>query len=55
MGHSTEIISVDVYGDNTKIITDCLKELELFIESVLPKNKSLSFDFSNDEEMDNSV
>ena len=35
-GHATEIISVDVYGDNEEIISDCLDELEPFIEDVIP-------------------
>lgn len=37
MGHASEIISIDVYTDNSKIIEDCLSELEPFIESVRPK------------------
>ena len=39
MGHSTEIISVDVYGDNEEIIGDCLDELEPFIKSVEPNEE----------------
>ena len=37
MGHATEIISVDVYGDNEEIISDCLDELEPFIDMVKPE------------------
>ncbi len=39
MGHSSEIISVDVYGDNEEIIADCLDELEPFIKLVQPNDK----------------
>lgn len=49
LGHASEIISVDVYGDNDRIIEDCCDYLEPFIESVIPKNKNN--DFSNDEEV----
>ena len=52
LGHATEIITVDVYGDNEEIIADCLNELEPFIESVKPKQKELrENDFSNDSEL----
>ena len=39
MGHSSEIISVDVYGDNEEIIADCLDELKPFIKLVKPKDR----------------
>ena len=39
MGHATEIISVDVYGDNEEIISDCLDELEPFIDMVKPEEE----------------
>ena len=39
MGHATDIISVDVYVDNEEIISDCLNELEPFIELVKPKEE----------------
>ena len=39
MGYSAEIISVDVYTEKTKIINDCLTELEPFIDSVIPNHK----------------
>jgi len=38
MGHAGEIITVDVYGDNHEIITDCTSELLEFIEDVIPDN-----------------
>ena len=34
MGHAKERITVDVYGDTSKIIQDCLEELEPFIEEI---------------------
>ena len=37
MGHATEIISVDVYGNNKEIISDCLEELEPFIDTIKPE------------------
>ena len=56
MGHATEIITVDVYGDKKEIISDCLEELEPFINSVLPKvDKFTINDFSSDEELINSI
>lgn len=36
LGHSKEIITVDVYGDNQNIIEDCLEELEPYIAEVVP-------------------
>ncbi len=39
MGHSSEIISVDVYGENAEIIEDCLNELEPFIKLVEPTDE----------------
>ena len=36
MGHSEEIITVDVYGDSQELITDCTVELAEFIEDVVP-------------------
>ena len=41
MGHASDIISIDVYGDNKQIVEDCLKELEPFIESVKPKKTDI--------------
>lgn len=49
MGHSSEIISIDVYGNNEEIISDCLKELEPFIQDVAP-NKSM---INGDEFLEN--
>ncbi|MCB6546135.1 tyrosine-type recombinase/integrase [Blautia glucerasea] len=53
LGHAKEIISVDVYGDTQKIIEDCLDVLELFIESVIPKEQeSQYYDYSDTVEID---
>ncbi len=41
MGHATEIITIDVYGDNQEIIEDCLDVLEPFIEKVMPEEESV--------------
>lgn len=41
IGHATDIITIDVYGDNDKIIADCVNELDSFIESVRPKDNDL--------------
>ncbi len=51
LGHATEIITVDVYGDNEEIIADCLDELEPFIERVKPKTILQENDFSNDSDL----
>ena len=40
LGHSKEIITIDVYGDNTSIIADGVDELEDFMEEILPKEES---------------
>ena len=42
LGHSKEIISVDVYGDTQEIIEDCLDVLEPFIEEVFRKSGKIS-------------
>ncbi len=44
MRHASEIISVNVYGENAEIIADCLDELEPFIKLVKPYKKSKSED-----------
>lgn len=43
MGHASEIISVDVYTEKSRIINDCLDELEPFIDSVAPKTNEDEF------------
>ena len=54
LGHSKEIITVDVYGDKQKIIEDCLEELETFIDEVIPKEE-IEYDFSEDYEYINII
>lgn len=36
MGHAEEIITIDVYGDNQEIITDCTAEIAEFVAEVTP-------------------
>ena len=52
MGHATEIISMDVYGDNKQIIADCLEELEPFIKDVLPDMEEEHINDESDFELD---
>lgn len=47
MGHATDIITVDVYGDNEEIISDCSDELNSFIEEVRPNNDEKNGDNSD--------
>jgi hypothetical protein len=39
MGHSKEIITMDVYGDNQGIIADGVPEIEEYMETVLPDRR----------------
>ena len=52
MGHSKEVITVDVYGDTSRIIQDCLKELEPFIDEMLSDVDSKSTEYSEEETFD---
>ena len=36
MGHSKEIITMDVYGDNKGIIVEGIPEIEEFMQDILP-------------------
>lgn len=36
IGHTKELITIDVYGDKRGIIADCVDELRPFIDEVLP-------------------
>lgn len=40
MGHAHEILTVDVYGDNPGIISDCIPEIAGFIDEVVPDRKA---------------
>ena len=51
MGHSTEIISVDIYGNNKEIISDCIEELDPFIESVTPKKEKTNLTQKEENEI----
>ena len=37
LGHAKMIISVDVYGDNNKIVEDATAEIQVFIDDVIPE------------------
>ena len=43
MGHSSEIITVDVYGDKNNMICEPIPELDTFINKILPKNIESNF------------
>lgn len=51
MGHATDIITIDVYGDNDEIIADCVNELDSFIESVRPKDNDLEIQFGDESDI----
>ena len=51
MGHATDIITIDVYGDNDEIIADCVDELDSFIESVRPKNNDLEIQIGDESDI----
>lgn len=36
MEHAKEMITRDVYGDNRGIIADCVDEIQVFIDEVVP-------------------
>ena len=36
LGHATELITLDIYGDNQEIMADCVDEIQPFIDEVLP-------------------
>lgn len=40
MGHAKELITLDVYGDNSSIIPEEIPELLSYMEDVLPKKKA---------------
>ena len=51
MGHATDIITIDVYGDNDEIIADCVDELDSFIESVRPENNDLEIQIRDESDI----
>ena len=52
LGHSSEIITVDVYCDTEEIIYDCLETLEPFISEIAPISNEGINNLSLDEELD---
>lgn len=55
MGHSKQIITVDVYGDKKEIIKDCTEELIPFIEDILPKDDLILKDYTEETRKANSI
>lgn len=53
MEHASDIITVDVYGDNDEIIADCVEELETFIESVCTNKQVIECNV--EDELDVSI
>jgi len=51
MGQATDIITIDVYGDNDEIIADCVDELDSFIESVRPENNELEIQIGDESDI----
>jgi len=51
MGHATDIITIDVYGDNDEIIADCVDELDSFIESVRPENNESEIQIGDESDI----
>lgn len=52
MGHARELITIDVYGDNTNIIPEEIPELTSYMEEVMPKKAAQGFDSeTNGEEV----
>lgn len=41
MGHAKEIITIDVYGDNSNIIEDGVPEINAYMETVLPEPEEM--------------
>ena len=48
MGHSSEILTVDYYGDNHKLTAIILDRLDDYIETVLPVNDKKELSDKND-------
>ena len=55
MGHATEIVTCDVYGNNEEIISNCVEELEAFINDVKPDKISTNYDYSDDIEISSTM
>lgn len=48
MGHASDIIIVDIYGDNDKITADCVDELDSFIESGRPDKPKVEYNIEDE-------
>ena len=48
MGHSKEIVTIDVYGDKRSIIADCVDELQPFIDELMEEEESEIIDTSEE-------
>lgn len=44
MGHAKELITMDVYGDNTNIIPEEIPELLSYMDEVMPKKEAVGED-----------
>ena len=44
MGHASEIITVDVYGDNKNLVCDSLPSLDKYVDEVIPKELVTNFE-----------
>lgn len=51
MGHATDIITIDVYGNNDEIIADCVDKLDSFIESVRPENNESEIQIGDESDI----
>lgn len=47
MGHAKEIITLDIYSDNSQLIADGVAELQPFLDEVLPKEEERIKDLTN--------
>ena len=48
MGHAGELITIDVYGDNTNIIPEEIPELISYMDEVMPKKTLQGIDSETD-------
>ncbi len=44
MGHASDIITVDVYGDNKNLVCESLPSLEIYVEEVILKELVTNFE-----------
>ena len=52
LGHAKEDLTAEYYSNMREVIADCSKEIEPFIEKVLPKDEEdFNNDFSEDKEI----